>query len=205
MVLENAALNEAQNSLFVIEDLKPGRRRWLRFELPRSTVEDFVLFNEHNSKEQGHALLGELKKGKNIYLMSDGGLPAFCDPGKDLVKLCHDNNIRVTSTPFPNSISLALALSGLDHNKFIFEGFLPIEKTERKSELKRVLAGKMTTIIMDTPYRLKRLLEEIVEIGNREIFLALDLGSKEEALYSCSASQCLKKIESFKREFILIF
>lgn len=87
------------NSIVCIEDLKPGRRRWLRWNLPRNQVEDFVLYNEHNHKEQCIHLINELKSGKNVYLMSDGGLPAFCDPGQDLVRVCHKNKIKVTSTP----------------------------------------------------------------------------------------------------------
>ena len=197
---------EREKSIIVIEDLKPGRRRWLRFGLTRDIVEDFVLFNEHSSKEVAPMLLKELKSGKNVFLMSDGGLPAFCDPGANLVSLCHDNNIKVTSTPFGNSISLAVSLSGFEHRKFVFEGFIPIKREERQKAIRNIMAENRMSIVMDTSYRLVRLLEEFKEagLGKRRVFLALDLNCPEEELFRGPVKQALKTIENFKREFILI-
>ncbi len=205
-LLNKAATQEKENSCFVIEDLKPGRRRWLRFKLPRDIVESFVLCNEHTAKEASQALLQELKKGKNVYIMSDGGLPAFCDPGRELVDLCHRHKIKVTSTPFANSISLALAMSGYYHQRFVFEGFLPVEKEKRSKALNELRNEKRTLILMDTPYRLKRLLEELQEVfgKKREMFLALDLNAENEELMRGAASHLIKNISNFKREFILI-
>jgi 16S rRNA (cytidine1402-2'-O)-methyltransferase len=205
-LLNKAATEEKESSVFIIEDLKPGRRRWLRFKLPRDLVESFVLCNEHTAKVVSKEILAELKKGKNAYIMSDGGLPAFCDPGRELVDLCHKSNIKVTATPFANSISLALALSGYNHNKFVFEGFLPVEKEKRSKELLNLKNEKRTLILMDTPYRMKRLLEELQEVfgKKREIFLALDLNAESEELLRGSASHLLKSISNYKREFILI-
>lgn len=205
-ILNNASLNDRENSIFVIEDLKPGRRRWLRFGLTRDIVEDFVLFNEHSSVEEAPLLLKDLKDGKNVFMMSDGGLPAFCDPGANLVSLCHDNNIKVTSTPFGNSISLAISLSGFEHKKFVFEGFIPIKREERQKAIRSIMAETRMSIIMDTPYRLVRLLEEFKEagLGKRRVFLALDLNSPEEELFRGTVKSALANIENFKREFIFI-
>lgn len=200
----DACDNNPQNSVFVIEDLKPGRRRWLRFGLPRNQVESFVLYNEHTKKDVIPKLLKELKKNKNVYLMSDGGLPAMCDPGRELVDECHHQNIKVTATPFPNSIVLALALSGFTHDKFIFEGFIPAKAEQRKSELKRIVKNKETTILMDTPYRLESILKGISEFSDRQIFLGLDLNTEDELLLRGSAKMLLKKLGKKKAEFILI-
>lgn len=208
-LLNKAAETEFDQSLFVIEDLKPGRRRWLSFGLPRNVVDHFVLYNEHTAEAISKELLSHLLSGKNVYLMSDGGLPAFYDPGIELVRLCHKNKIKVTATPFPNSIALALALSGLNHRKFWFEGFLPLDQTERKITLKKLHSAHHTSILMDTPYRLKRLLEELEEIEksshrSKSIFLAMDLNSSTEELHLGHATQLLKDISDFKREFVLI-
>ena len=208
----NLLLNAAEkgNSLFVIEDLKPGRRRWLKWKLPRKCVDDFILYNEHSAREISSKLLTELKKGRNVYLMSDGGLPAFCDPGIELVDLCHKNGIKVTSTPFANSISLALALSGFSHNKFVFEGFLPRDTGSRKGAITAILKEPRTTILMDTPYRLKKTLEELKTMMNklhsrREVFLAMNLNEPDsELLLRGTPSDILNKLETFKHEFILI-
>lgn len=205
-LLEQAALTHKENSVFVIEDLKPGRKRWLQFKLPRETVDSFVLYNEHTAGVVARELLAELKLGKNVFLMSDGGLPAFYDPGVELVSMCHQHNIKVTSTPFCNSVVLALALSGYNHKRFWFEGFLPMEAHERSAVLKKLLTAKHTSILMDTPYRMKRVLEEIRDSGatQKKLFLAMDLNSETEELRMGTASQLLEVIREFKREFILI-
>lgn len=192
-------------SFIAIEDLKPGRRRWIRWGLPREKVDDLILYNEHTRDELNQDLIQKMKSGKKLFLMSDGGLPAFCDPGQELVNLCHEHDIKVTSTPFYNSTILALALSGFPHQKFIFEGFLPAKKDERESALKKVLENRNTIILMDTPYRLKSLLLDLDKFSpRREIFLAMDLNAKEEALLRGTPKQISKKIENFKREFVLV-
>lgn len=212
-LLTSAAMNNRENSVFVIEDLKPGRRRWLSFKLPRDVVEEFVLYNEHTAKTAAPELLTALLNGKNVFLMSDGGLPAFYDPGVELVRLCHQNSIKVTATPFANSVALALALSGMDHKKFWFEGFLPLDGDERITVIKKLLLQKHTSILMDTPYRLKRLLEEFRDtwsssgghqVQKKTLFVAMDLNTETEELLRGSPSELLSKISDFKREFIMI-
>jgi len=194
-----------EESIFVIEDLKPGRRRWLRWGLPRQQVEQFELLNEHTVIAQTQYLLSQLQSGKNVYMMSDGGLPAFCDPGKELVAACHSQQIIVTATPFQNSVILALAMSGFAHNKFLFEGFLPVKSDERMASLKKITQYQQAVILMDTPYRMKNLLECLVDVApSRKVFLAMDLNSPQELLKMGSAPQLLKNIQQFKREFILI-
>lgn len=206
-ILLKASTTEALNSIFVIEDLKPGRRRWLGFKLPRETIDSFVLYNEHTAASVSKELLVQLLAGKNVFLMSDGGLPAFYDPGVELVDLCHKNKIKVTSTPFFNSISLALALSGFSHKKFWFEGFLPIEASDRASVIKNILNMRHTSIVMDTPYRLKRVLEEFQNAwgsSKKKIFVALDLNSETEELLRGTPKELLASISDTKREFVLI-
>lgn len=202
--LEKATENPDKN-IFIIEDLKPGRRRWLKFGLTRDLVEDFVLFNEHTRKEATSQVLSELKKGKNAFIMSDGGLPAFCDPGVELVQSCHREGIKVTSTPFANSISLALAMSGLDHSSFTFAGFLPIKSPEREVAMDKFLKRSETIIFMDTPYRMKKLLSELgPKTSKREAFLAMDLNSETEECLFGKINSFSNKISDFKREFILV-
>lgn len=207
-ILFEAATNNREKSVFVVEDAKPGRQRWIHFKLPREIIDAFVLYNEHTKNEAKEFLLKELKNGKNVFIMSDGGLPAFCDPGRELVYACHKNNIRVTSAPFFNSVILSLALSGFPHERFIFEGFLPKDSDERVKTIKNVLQRKETSILMDTPYRLKRLLEEFNEAwtskNHKELFLALSLGEPTESLLLGSPDQLLARITEYKQEFVLV-
>jgi 16S rRNA (cytidine1402-2'-O)-methyltransferase len=207
LLLFASSESQRAQSRFVIEDLKPGRRRWLHFGLPRECVENFICYNEHTAKIVALELLKDLKLGNNVYLMSDGGLPAFYDPGIELVDLCHKNQVRVTSTPFFNSVSLALALSGFSHKKFWFEGFLPLEAQERQKALKSLLAMKSTSILMDTPYRLKRVLEELQSVfGNskKSVFLAMDLNSNSEELKRGTPTELLLGLTELRREFVLV-
>ncbi len=193
------------NDIIAIEDLKPGRRRWIAWGLPREKVDSFVLYNEHTQKDLNQELIKKMKNGKNVFLLSDGGLPAFCDPGRELVDLCHRSKIIVTATPFCNSISLAVALSGLVPDRFFFAGFLPLDKSERGRELKNLSSIKEAIVLMDTPYRLKRLLEEIEEhFSGREIFLGLDLNFPNEKCIRGFPKKILENYEDLRREFILI-
>ncbi|MEX0799544.1 MAG: SAM-dependent methyltransferase [Bacteriovoracaceae bacterium] len=202
-------LNEAvsENQIIVVEEAKTCRRRWLKWGLPREAIEKFVLYNEHTSAEEAPRLLKEMNKGNSVYLLSDCGLPAFCDPGRLLVELCHQSAIQVTATPFPNSISLAVALSGFPHDRFIFEGFIPARGAQRSKELKRIMSQKEVSVLMDTPYRLESLLKEMKkemkEIkGQREVFLAMELNKKGEKLLRAPLENIQPPKE--KAEFILI-
>jgi 16S rRNA (cytidine1402-2'-O)-methyltransferase len=195
--------------LIVVEELKECRRRWIRWGLKREWIEDFILFNEHTHKEEVPRLIKELKHGRNVYIMSDCGLPAFCDPGMDLVNAAHNKNIKVTSTPFSNSISLAVALSGFSHQQFWFAGFIPIKSPAREDALKKCLKMPETSIIMDTPYRLKRLLPEIKSVESklgikRQYFLAMDLNQRSEWLIRGDLDHVMQSFDDSKKEFILI-
>jgi 16S rRNA (cytidine1402-2'-O)-methyltransferase len=205
-VLKAAATDPG--TLLLVEELKEARTRWLRWGLPRESIASFIEFNEHTAKKANEEALSSLRAGKRAVLMSDGGLPAFCDPGTELVSLCHDQGIPVTATPFPNSIALALALSGFDHREFHFSGFLPAEAGARKEALGAIARNhRCTVILMDTPYRLQALLRDLAAspLKSRRVFLATSLNTREEALYRGSIPQVMTRLgDRNKLEFILI-
>ncbi len=204
-LLLKECLNE--NVVLLVEEHKVARQRWIKWTLPREAIERFVLFNEHTQESERPRILSELHSGKNVYLMSDGGLPAFCDPGQKLVKACHEKGIAVTSTPFPNSISLAVALSGIDHSRFYFAGFLSADHTERKRELDQIAVRGETTVMMDTPYRLNALLADIgsSRLKSRKFFLATNLNSVNERNIYGGFAEIQKASESLhKPEFVLV-
>lgn len=199
------ALNAAfeRGDIIAVEEAKTCRRRWIHWGLPREAIESFILYNEHTSLDEAPKLLAQMKKGKSVYLISDCGLPAFCDPGRLLVELCHKSAIQVSATPFANSVALAIALSGFNHERFIFEGFIPQRGADRKKALKRILSQKETSIVMDTPYRLERLLSELKDInGEKEVFLAMDLNKKEERLRRGKVKDL--QLPEEKKEFVLV-
>lgn len=195
-----------EDVLILVEEHKVARRRWLNWDLPREAIEKFILVNEHTQEKLKSEIIKDLKKGKTAFLLSDTGLPAFCDPGQTLVELAHRSGVKVTSTPFPNSIALAVALSGFPHGQFYFSGFIPLKEPERKEWMKSELKKSQMLIWMETPYRLKKLLGELVELKlKREIFLGLDLGGEDETNFRGSAEEFLKRYpEAAKREFVLL-
>jgi 16S rRNA (cytidine1402-2'-O)-methyltransferase len=194
-------------SLILVEELKAVRARWLRWGLPRETIPKFIPYNEHGQDRDLGEVLSHLKSGKPAVLLSDCGLPAFCDPGQALVDACHEAGIRVTATPFPNSIALAIALSGFPHRRFFFAGFLPADSRGRTAELERLTRIDDTIVIMDTPYRLQALLEDLSKSGlrNRPAFLACHLNAPEERLERGSLLNLLREARNLgKPEFVLL-
>ncbi|MGE3610184.1 MAG: SAM-dependent methyltransferase [Bacteriovoracaceae bacterium] len=203
MLLEDSL---KENVLILVEEHKIGRQRWLKWGLPREAIEKFILFNEHTFEKIQSEIIQKLKSGSRAYLLSDCGLPAFCDPGQKLVDACHRNSLRVTSTPFPNSIALSLALSGFSHERFIFCGFIPVKVPERSDWIKRELKNSQTQIWMETPYRLKKLIEELVALApNREVFLAMNLNGPDEKLLRGRPKDIQTQLGDLdKQEFVLV-
>lgn len=195
-----------ENVVLLVEEHKVARQRWLKWGLPREAIEKFQLYNEHTTEKMKVEVMKELKAGKKVYLMSDCGLPAFCDPGQNLVDACHKQGVKVTSTPFPNSIALAVALSGFSHTRFSFCGFIPVKEPDRSTWMKAELKRPETMIWMETPYRLKKLMEELGKMTlKRPVFLAMDLGGPEEKLLRGNVPELLRLLgEAEKREFVLV-
>lgn len=202
-LLEQAVANQ---DIICVEEAKEGRRRWLRFGLPREAIEEFHLYNEHTRKDNKiEELVSYLKKGKNIFLMSDCGLPAFCDPGQLLVDRCHELKIKVTSTPFDNSIALAVALCGFPHDRFIFEGFIPVDSKLRTQAVKRISHQSEVSVIMDTPYRMKKLIDELAESNpHRMAFIGIELNQEDEKLVRGSLKSLSEKLQKEKKEFVMV-
>ncbi|MBF0297263.1 MAG: hypothetical protein HQK51_00975 [Oligoflexia bacterium] len=217
----DSEINSIGNAIFVFEERSCAIKRWIRWGFSRDVIDDFYFFNEHNQKveEVIKDLLQKLISGQDIFLMSDGGLPGFCDPGVNLINLAHKNKIKVTSTPFANSLMLAIVLSGFSYSRFVYEGFVPHKDSELRTQfLKKILKSSNMSIMMETPYRLNRLLDEIRElkeftaktnadadINNRQFFLALDLnGEKEKLLRGTIDYLCENISEKLKAEFVLV-
>jgi 16S rRNA (cytidine1402-2'-O)-methyltransferase len=205
---KNILMEEAlkPETLLLVEEHKVARQRWLKWGLPREAIEKFILFNEHTQDKILTDLLKEIQTGKTAYLISDCGLPAFCDPGQRLVDACHRSGIKVTATPFANSISLSVALSGFNHSSFVFSGFVPIKSPERQDWMKKELKRPETLIWMETPYRLLKILDELIELkSKRDIFLACDLGGESELLLRGPVEKIRQKFsDQIKKEFVLL-
>lgn len=161
--------------------------------------------SEHTEVEEIQKLL-ELCRTQKVGLVSDCGTPAFCDPGARLVKLCHDEGITVRSLPGPSSVMAFLSVSGENLKEFHFKGFLSQKTEERVSQIKELRKHfKIPIILMDTPYRLKKLLGEISEHwSDSEIILGCQLGMDDEVILRGAPQKVLQKLPYEKAEFILL-
>lgn len=196
---------ERDKLLILVESHKLTRRRWINSGLPRSMVDHFLLFNKKTESQTIQDILDKLEKGYEVFMMSDSGLPAFCDPGVELVCACHERNIRVSCFPLHNSVVQAVSLSGFKMDQFYFAGFPPIRGEERDIFLKKILDDRQSSIVMDTPYRLRQLIQEVQKINpHRRIFLALNLNQPTEELILDLPLKVIEKIKDRKAEFIMI-
>jgi 16S rRNA (cytidine1402-2'-O)-methyltransferase len=163
---------------------------------------DFL--NEH-SHEKDILDYVQLCREKFVCLVSDCGTPAFCDPGADLVAACRKNKIKVTSVPGASSLMTLISLAGVRLDKFLFLGFLPAETTERLKALEEIRKEKRPIVLIDTPYRLVKLLTELDKVcPDRGSFLGLNLTKDSEATFFGTISSIKNQIGETKAEFVLL-
>ncbi len=140
-------------------------------------------YHEYNKVEKAHALVGQLRSGKNVALITDAGTPAISDPGEVLVRFCQEAGITVTSLPGPAACITALTLSGLSTRRFCFEGFLPAEKKEKTEVLEECARETRTMIFYEAPHHLKRTLGELRDaLGDRRVTVCRELTKKFESV-----------------------
>ena len=144
-----------------------------------------VSYFEHNKRERGSVICERLKNGESCALVTDAGTPAISDPGEDLVKLCIEQKIPVTSIPGPSAAINALILSGMFTGRFTFEGFLSANKSERKKRLDEVKTETRTMIFYEAPHKLRQTLTDMRDTfgGMRRISLCRELTKLNEDIF----------------------
>ncbi len=144
------------------------------------TGKTYEVLDEHSTPEDKAALV-PLCAEKSVALVTDCGTPGFCDPGADLVRLCRQKSIPVKSALGASALMGLLSLSGQRLDEFVFRGFLPAETESRAKALKELTKEKRAIIVMDTPYRLKKTLNDMKEhVSNRKILLTLNLSQEDQ-------------------------
>ena len=177
--LSSRAIHILKNvSLIACEDTRQTKKIMNKFEFKNNLIS----FNKHNSLNKIPRIINDLNSGKSVALVSDAGMPSICDPGEDLVKDARSNGINIICIPGPCAALTALVSSGLPSSKFIFEGFLPKKKSLREKILLEISKNDKTTIIYESPHRLKQLLNELKDYcgGEREIQVSRELTKKFE-------------------------
>ncbi len=197
---------------FIVENEKSARR-FIKQILPEKSQPALKLkaLNKFTDPAEIMNFLDPARNGKNMGLLSEAGCPGVADPGAEIVKLAHRFGIQVVPLVGPSSILLAMMASGMNGQSFTFHGYLPIDKKERKNELRqleRISAEKnQAQIFIETPYRNMKFLEDLIQILHpaTRICVACDLTLPSEFIKTATASEWKYiKVDLHKRPAIFI-
>lgn len=193
----------SQVDLIAAEDTRNSIRLLNHFGIKTSMTS----YHEYNKVEKAQFLVGKMKEGLNVALITDAGTPAISDPGEVLVKLCLSEGITVTSLPGAAACITALTLSGLSTRRFCFEGFLPPDKKERAEILKELAEETRTMILYEAPHHLAGTLQELYEtLGERNITICRELTKKFETVMPTTLETALAfyREEQPRGEYVLV-
>ncbi len=164
-------------------------------------------YHEYNKIEKAYQLVDKMREGKNIALITDAGTPGISDPGEDLVRICYEEGIEVTSLPGAAACITALTMSGLPTRRFAFEAFLPRDKKERALVLEQLKNETRTIIMYEAPHHLVKTLEELQgTLGNRKIAVCRELTKRYEEKMLSTISDMLDfyKENEPRGEYVLV-
>ena len=154
-------------------------------------------YHEYNKYEKRRKLVEKLLEGQNIALITDAGTPGISDPGEELVKMCYESGIPVTSLPGAAACITALTISGLSTRRFAFEAFLPSDKKEREQILKEMETETRTMIVYEAPHRLVKTLKLFLErLGNRKITVCRELTKRHETALAVTLEEAVAHYEA---------
>ena len=177
--ISQRALNILENvSLVACEDTRQTKKIMTKFKISNKLIS----FNKNNSSFRIPKIVKYLKDGKSIAIVSDAGMPGICDPGEDLASRLKSEGIDIICIPGACAAITALVSSGLPSSSFIFEGFLPKKQIEREKILLEISKNQKTTIIYESPKRVRKLLDQLFKLcgGDREIIVAREMTKKFE-------------------------
>ena len=164
-------------------------------------------YHEYNKIEKGRKLVEKLQEGLNIALITDAGTPGISDPGEELVKMCYEAGVEVTSLPGAAACITALTLSGLSTRRFVFEAFLPTDKKEKQAIFKELENETRTIVMYEAPHRLVKTLQELLDnLGNRRVTVCRELTKKHETAFVTTLKEAIRyyEINEPKGECVLV-
>ncbi len=201
-----------QIDTYIVENEKTARRFIKKISSGKSqSVLEMFHLNKFTDESELPSFLEPCLKGVNVGLLSEAGCPGVADPGADIVKLAHQKNIKVVPLVGPSSILMAVMSSGMNGQNFAFNGYLPIDRGERKSELKRLerlsFERNQSQIFIETPYRNNKMLEDICNAleNNTDVCVACDITLSTEFIKTQTANVWKKNmVDLHKRPTIFI-
>jgi 16S rRNA (cytidine1402-2'-O)-methyltransferase len=189
--------------VLICEEFRPASTLLKKLDLPKK---EMISLNEHNEKEVANDIVQRILLGEKMALISDCGTPVFADPGHFLINQAAEFGIKVI--PIPGASSLMATLSILDFKleQFYFAGFLPREKQERAKALLALKGYSVPIVLMDTPYRLEKLLTEVGKTfgANRKATLAINITQENEQYLRGSLKDLQRQVQGRKAEFMLV-
>ena len=189
-------------SIIACEDTRHTKKLLSHYNIDTPTTSYF----EYNKIQKGEYLLKLLQGGKDIALVSDSGTPGISDPGFNIVRLAIENNIPVTIIPGPSAIIAGLVLSGMPTDSFVFEGFLAQKPGKRRNEIKALIQEKRTIVLYESPHRLLKTLQDIMDImGDRDIAIMREVTKVFEESIRSKVSEAIEHFtaNSPRGEFII--
>lgn len=185
------------------EDTRVTRKLLTHFDLRKPLVS----YHEHNKTEAGPQILDRLLAGEHGVLCTDAGMPAISDPGQDLVTLCHEHGVPVESVPGPTAFATALALSGMDSRRFLFEGFLAVDKKQRSEQLDFLKGLPCTIILYEAPHKLSGTLRDLLAaLGDRKLVIVRELTKIHEEVLRTTLADAVETYPNndLKGELVLL-
>jgi len=190
--------------LIACEDTRHTKILLARYNILRPLTSYF----EHNKIKKAKELIGLLKAGNEIALVSDAGTPGISDPGYRIIKEAIENKIEVIAVPGASAAVTALALSGMPTDRFVFEGFLPNKTVARKKRLTELKNEKRTVIVYESPHRVKATLKDMHEVfGNIYMACIREATKKFEEVLRASVEDLMAVFadRSPRGEFVFVF
>lgn len=187
------------------EDTRVTQKLLIHFEIKKPMMS----YHEHNRKYVGDGIVKRILDGETCAVVTDAGMPCISDPGEDLVRMCAESGIPVEVVPGPSAAVSALAISGLDTSKFVFEGFLSTSPSSRKKTLERVAKEERTVIFYEAPHKLVQTFKDLLKyFGDRKISICRELTKLHEEVIRTTLSEATEIYDDGgkkpKGEFVLI-
>ena len=190
--------------LIAAEDTRNSIRLLNHFEIKTPMTS----YHEYNKIEKAYQLVAKIREGKNIALITDAGTPGISDPGEDIVRICYEEGIPVTSLPGAAACITALTMSGLPTRRFAFEAFLPKDKKEHQAVLEELKTETRTIIIYEAPHHLVRTLQELHDTlgGDRRLTICRELTKRHEEKLQMTLADSLfyYEVNEPRGEYVLI-
>lgn len=190
--------------LIAAEDTRNSIRLLNHFEIKTPMTS----YHEYNKIDKAYQLVAKMREGKNIALITDAGTPGISDPGEDIVRICYEEGIPVTSLPGAAACITALTMSGLPTRRFAFEAFLPKDKKEHQAVLEELKTETRTIIIYEAPHHLVRTLQELSDtLGrDRRLTICRELTKRHEEKLQMTLTDSLSyyEVNEPRGEYVLI-